>query len=222
MMILEMEQNDDGNNMFLLSLSPTTASGSSCSSSQCSTTTKEDIIIEEQQKKEQKRMMMIILLYMSKKAQNNSSENRTVTFGTVKVMLFVQQIGDNPSVSSGCPIALGSKIYKQLTYQVDTYEKLNPQVLRKTKKQLRMSSEERTQILLRLGYTRSEIISKAKDIYMINVIKRRTNKQKQLDMYYDSIIATRRIEMIGSSISQRPRVRNNYQCPYNLASTILL
>ena len=199
-MILEMEQYDDGNNMFLLSLSPTTASGSSCCSSQCSTSTKEDIIMEEQQKKEQKRDDDNTTV-LSKKAQNNSSENRTVTFGTVKVMLFVQQIGDNPSVSSGCPIALGSKIYKQFTYQVDTYEKLNPQVLRRKKKQLRMSSEERTQILLRLGYTRSEIISNAKDIYMINVTKRRTNKQKQLDMYYDSIIATRRIEMIGSSIS---------------------
>jgi hypothetical protein len=218
MMILEMEQNDDSNNyMFLLSLSQAT-SGSSCTSSQCSTITslheedqipssKEENIIVKQ--KEQERdddssvpsslssILNTTRPSSSPLSKKNNSENRTVTFGTVKVMLFVQQIGDNPSVSSGCPIALGQHIHKKLTtYQVDTYEKLNPPQLRRTKKQLRMSSEERAQILLRLGYSRHDIVQTAKDTYMMNVSKRRTHRQTQLDVYYDSILATNR-RMIG-------------------------
>ena len=46
-----------------------------------------------------------------------------VTFDLVTVYEFPLEIGDNPAVREGCPIRLGDKLLREITTDVDSYEK---------------------------------------------------------------------------------------------------
>jgi hypothetical protein len=48
--------------------------------------------------------------------------HREVSFGKIQVVEFAPALGDNPSVSKGAPIALGTKKIHEMQTPVDLYE----------------------------------------------------------------------------------------------------
>lgn len=138
--------------------------------------------------------------------EKSTAQHRGITFGTVQIFEFLPQLGDNPAVSSGCPIALGWQIQGRMTYDVESYEKEHPSNSRKSSRQLRIPTEERTRILLDVGHTRSEIVGTARDAYMIRNSRRRSTRQKQMDIYYGALLSAR------VRIASRTSVESIYSC----------
>lgn len=124
--------------------------------------------------------------------QQQGHHQRRISFGTIQIYEFMTQIGDNPAVSSGCPIALGWEIQTQQIVDVDVYERDYPSGRRKSSRQLRIPMEERTRILMEMGHTRSEIVNTARDAYLIRDSRRRSTRQKQLDVYYGALVSAGR------------------------------
>jgi hypothetical protein len=131
---------------------------------------------------------------------------RRISFGTIQIVEFLPQIGDNPAVSSGCPIALGWEAQVRQIVDVESYERDHPSGRRKTSRQLRIPMEERTRILMDMGHTRSEIAGTARDAYMIRNSRRRSTRQKQLDVYYGALVSS------GRGIASRT---HHVQCMYS-------
>jgi hypothetical protein len=52
----------------------------------------------------------------------NAQFYREVSFGQIQVVEFAPAIGDNPFVSKGAPIALGTKKVHEMHTPVDIYE----------------------------------------------------------------------------------------------------
>jgi hypothetical protein len=119
---------------------------------------------------------------------------RRISFGQVRIVRFWPQLGDHPAVSSGCPIALGEPIAPQNcdnlmdVFDMDLYEATRPSHQRRSSHQLRIPAEERTRILLTMGHTKREIVGQARDIHMLRESRRRTARQKQLEVYYGALV----------------------------------
>lgn len=117
-----------------------------------------------------------------------------ISFGMVYIVRFLPQLGDHPSVSSGAPIALGEPIPPHVSdvqdnvFDLDLYEETRPSHQRRSFQQLRISAEERTRILLNMGYSKREIVGQVQDIHMVRESRRRTTRQKQLDAYYGALL----------------------------------
>jgi hypothetical protein len=113
---------------------------------------------------------------------------RTVSFGDVHIMEFPLELGDNPSVTRGCPLRLGWELLKRTDYDVESYERLRPS--RRSTKQLRIPMEKRTEILLNQGHSLQEIAStalaalKIKDSRILNIQNRRRN----FDLLYRGLV----------------------------------
>jgi hypothetical protein len=120
------------------------------------------------------------------------NHQRRISFGTIQILEFMPQIGDNPAVSSGCPITLGSKIQARQVVDVDAYERDYPSWKRKSSRQLKIPTEVRTRILMDMGHTRSEIVDTARDACLIRNLRRRSTRQEQLDVYYGALVSAER------------------------------
>jgi hypothetical protein len=62
------------------------------------------------------------LAYRQQFHQMNAQFYREVSFGQIQVVEFAPAIGDNPFVSKGAPIALGTKKVHEMHTPVDIYE----------------------------------------------------------------------------------------------------
>lgn len=81
-------------------------------------------------------------------ARSGPANGRRVSFSYVKLREYCRQVGDNPSVSSGCPIAIGWKFNKRGMIDIDSYEAdhdIDPIPCR------RLSSKDRERILTEIG-----------------------------------------------------------------------
>jgi hypothetical protein len=75
---------------------------------------------------------------------------RDVKFGTIVVWEFPPTIGDNPSVSTGVPVALGPKPCCMYVDEIDTFEaSRNP--LRRTTRDLKVPSRIREELYVSEG-----------------------------------------------------------------------
>mmetsp|Transcript_9365 Transcript_9365/g.15027 ORF Transcript_9365/g.15027 Transcript_9365/m.15027 type:complete len:202 (-) Transcript_9365:763-1368(-) len=118
-----------------------------------------------------------------------NTDSRKVSFGTVHVLLFLPQIGDSPACSSGCPIALGEPIPdNQMYMDVDSYEETRPSHKRRSSRELRIPSQERTKMLLTVGHSKKEIVETARDAFVMGESRRRSSRQKKLDAYYGALV----------------------------------
>jgi hypothetical protein len=80
--------------------------------------------------------------------------NKHVRFGDkLTIVEFPMTIGDNPSVSAGCPVALGRKPIRKDVRNLEFYEYCRQSERRTDKKQLKLPVEQRGHILLRAGYS---------------------------------------------------------------------
>lgn len=85
---------------------------------------------------------------------------KNVTFGDLTVYEHPLEMGDNPAVSSGAPLMIGWKAQSTSTRNLDLYEYMHPQ-RRHGRKQLAIPVQDRAQILLKRGYSLTDIASAA-------------------------------------------------------------
>lgn len=78
---------------------------------------------------------------------------RSVRFSTVQILEHSRRLGDNPSVSSGPPVALGRRLISSSTHEVDSYESSR---IPKPKAALVLSRLDRIDLLKECGYGRSD------------------------------------------------------------------
>eukprot|EP00533_Pseudo-nitzschia_delicatissima_P000049 CAMPEP_0116084142 /NCGR_PEP_ID=MMETSP0327-20121206/3647_1 /TAXON_ID=44447 /ORGANISM="Pseudo-nitzschia delicatissima, Strain B596" /LENGTH=313 /DNA_ID=CAMNT_0003575073 /DNA_START=148 /DNA_END=1089 /DNA_ORIENTATION=- len=107
---------------------------------------------------------------------------KIVRFCNVHLREYGTCLGDNPSVSRGAPLSLDWDVKTNLMYSIDTFEKsehysanLKPIDERETLK--RLSSFERLQLLLSLGYSRKEIKGATEEVERIKAQRFRTKRQ---------------------------------------------
>jgi hypothetical protein len=84
-----------------------------------------------------------------------SSERRVVQFSTVELRSYPICAGDNPSVSKGVAITIEWEHDSVWTLPLEEYEDVRP--FPRSLTQLRMTSNQRTDRLRTMGYSRSEI-----------------------------------------------------------------
>lgn len=92
----------------------------------------------------------------SSSTMSKSGLTKRLRFRTLEVIEFPMEIGDNPSVKSGCPVRLGDEVLSRNRVDINQFEAMK--VERRTKNKLRMDAPERSAILIRAGYTVNQII----------------------------------------------------------------
>jgi len=76
------------------------------------------------------------------------SSGRRVSFSHVQVREYCREAGDNPAVSSGCPLAIGWKYNKHRKLAINRYEE-DP--LKDTVPCRRLSAKDREKVLIEIG-----------------------------------------------------------------------
>ena len=117
-------------------------------------------------------------------------KTRSVLFGDVRVLEFTFEVGDNPAVTDGCPMALGWDLQKSTEYDVDCYEHLRPSGSRRTGKTLRIPANERTKILLEQGHSLQEIAATTLAALEIKDSREMRIQNQKMDKFYDALIMT--------------------------------
>lgn len=114
---------------------------------------------------------------LSVRRPSDDATQHRVSFSHVQLRVYCRQVGDNPSVTSGCPLAIGWKFNKRRSIDIDTYEADrggDPSPCP------RVSSQERERILNEIG---GISISKI--------------MQGQVNAYYDRQLRAQTLEEIG-------------------------
>lgn len=132
----------------------------------------------------------------------------SLSFGTVQVYEFPIVVGDNPEVSKGCPVTIDWEPKTTTKLEVNKYEYLRARrrpVPRK-KDDLKLSEEERAQILLEAGFSSDDIANGTSKADAIKKRRAETNKQKRWDNFHEAFELTgRRVKKIVST----PRGKKN-------------
>mmetsp|Transcript_38259 Transcript_38259/g.80506 ORF Transcript_38259/g.80506 Transcript_38259/m.80506 type:complete len:302 (-) Transcript_38259:221-1126(-) len=85
---------------------------------------------------------------MSSSDQRSCSSGHRVSFSHVELREYCRQVGDNPSVSSGCPLSIGWKFNKRGKVDIDSYE---ADLDRDPVPCERLSAQEREKLLTEIG-----------------------------------------------------------------------
>ena len=106
-------------------------------------------------------------------------------------MEFPMEIGDNPSVTRGCPLTIGWHMQRMSNFvDLDSYEEMRPPSERRQRNSLRLTSEKRTQILLNNGHTLIEIASKTLEALKVKDSRELRKKNQKYDRYYEALVMT--------------------------------
>jgi len=82
------------------------------------------------------------------------TRRRSVSFSTVSVNVHPVVLGDNPAVSKGLPVTIGHLPIHCSTQEIDRFENDRKELgIRRSKKQMRLSQEKRTMMLLAQGHS---------------------------------------------------------------------
>lgn len=106
-------------------------------------------------------------------AQQEEPPRRTVSFDTVTFSSHAVCLGDNPSVSSGPPIAIEWKSFETSEYDVDNYE--STKLLPREKAQMLVPKSLREEWLRSNGHTRSEIAQTVKEVQKVKARRRQSS-----------------------------------------------
>jgi hypothetical protein len=83
-----------------------------------------------------------------------NSGKKQVCFGdTIVIYEFPIIIGDNPAVSSGCPVTIGWKPMSKDARNLEFFEYIRSEERRRNSKNLKIPADIRGQILLKSGYS---------------------------------------------------------------------
>lgn len=105
-------------------------------------------------------------------------------------MEFHMEIGDNPSVTGGCPLTIGWHMQRMSNFDLDSYEEMRPPSERRQRKSLRLTSEKRTQILLNNGHTPIEIATKTLEVLKVKDSRELRKKNQKYDRLYEALVMT--------------------------------
>jgi hypothetical protein len=122
------------------------------------------------------------------KQRDETFLRKRVSFSDVHVIEFPIELGDNPSVTRGCPLTLGWDVLSRTSYDVDTYESIRPIDQRRSVKNLRISPSRRTQILLDQGHSLQEIASTAIDVLKLKGSRSRSVQNRKYDRLYGALV----------------------------------
>jgi hypothetical protein len=129
------------------------------------------------------------IVQMQNRDDEPVGDNRKqVNFANVTVLDFPMQLGANTSMRS--PLTIGWKFLKRKDYDIDRYEEMRPASRRRPYNQLRIPEEERTNILLKQGYSLQEIATTAVAAF----------NQKKLDSLYGALVKA------GQQLSRKTNV----------------
>ena len=122
-------------------------------------------------------------------ARERVDESSRVSFGSIQILTFLMEPGDNPSVTRGCPLTIGWEPLEKTISDVESYERLRPSEGRRSSKELRLSTERRTQILLEQGHSPREISAKAVAATRAKESRLLTlqNRNKKFDLLYGAL-----------------------------------
>jgi hypothetical protein len=109
----------------------------------------------------------------SSASEEDSKRSSNVRFSTIQVRQYPVTIGVNPATEFGPSLELGWKYEEAHPYDVDDYEEDRIAVPRRTQEDLVLSSYQREDLLLELGFTMRQIWNKTheKDAYRRGVKK---------------------------------------------------
>jgi hypothetical protein len=112
---------------------------------------------------------------------NDSKKNthsRKISFSTIEVREYPIIPGANPASFAGVPVTIGWTPVEAATLTVEEYESNKPEA--RTMVELRMPPCYRDDLLRRLGFSRSEILSSLKTANIVRNQRRRTSETMQL------------------------------------------
>lgn len=94
-----------------------------------------------------------------------SSKNRNVSFSSISIREYDISIGDNPSCSSGNPISLGWNVSTDTKdIDVDEFEQERELQRSNSSNDLRLSRDDRRNMLSDAGYSLSELIKQSREV----------------------------------------------------------
>ena len=112
--------------------------------------------------------------------RRDSMKRRTVSFSTVSVHMHPMVLGDNPSVSGGLPVAMGTKPIHTKVEPLDDFEDQRNIVLEtgvvrpRTKDEMRLSNAEREKLLMEVGHSDGSFRRVMEEIQQIKANRRET------------------------------------------------
>ena len=111
--------------------------------------------------------------------RSSSGDSHKVSFANVGIREYCRQVGDNPSVSSGCPLAIGWNFNCHGEIDIDTYE-ADRAIDRASARCGRLSPKQRENILIDIGgIPHTQIV------------------QGQMQAYFDRHLRTETLVQIG-------------------------
>jgi hypothetical protein len=110
------------------------------------------------------------------------SGRRSVAFSTVEIHVHSRALGDNPSVSSGPPMALGRNVLRKETHTVDEYESFRgKEAPRRSKRDLLMGRIDREDMLKEYGYSRSDFVEAGNEVRKLQLQRRASSRTSLLE-----------------------------------------
>ena len=91
---------------------------------------------------------------------------KSVSFGSITILVFPIVLGENPSCSSGAPIQIGWKPVESSTRDIALYDYLR-ESQRRPRKSLGISVPRRAQLLIQAGYSIDQIADAAMKVQAI-------------------------------------------------------
>lgn len=126
----------------------------------------------------------------------SNSKRAALCFGTVQVYEFPIVVGDNPEVSKGCPVTIDWEPKTTSEVEVNKYEyhkaRRRSNNNAREKDELKLTEDERLQLLLDAGFSSAEIAKGTTQADTIKKLRAETNKQKRWDNFHEAVELTGR------------------------------
>ena len=115
---------------------------------------------------------------------------KKVCFDSIDIFEHANEIGDNPAVTSGVPLTISWECQHYVSWDLDQYEALRGP--RKVKNRLRLPVHERTQLLVKCGYSIEDIITRSLQVREEREARAESIKNKKWDGLHQAIESTTR------------------------------
>jgi hypothetical protein len=124
-----------------------------------------DCYISDSLKDEQKSLTGLVLEYPSTKSlEGSTASQRGVRFSNITIQEYSIEPGVNPGGTKGCPFTIGWEPMKSTSVEVDTFEESRYNK-RRDWKHLKLTAEQREQILKGMGYSMKSIVAGTRAAY---------------------------------------------------------
>ena len=138
----------------------------------------------------------------------NTGKRTVVSFSTVVIREYNTILGDNPSVSIGCPLSLGWEYASEFVAALDDYEGTKPEARHPS--ELRLTSSEREVRLKSFGFSRLEILEGTRVAKVTRQQRMKTIETLQLAKFQELIEkANRKIFRAGRKRKEKELLKRS-------------